>query len=374
MKAFVTGGTGLLGINLIRHLAAEGHEVRTLVRSKEKAEKLLGDIGAELIVGDMESVEAFAPSLHGCDTLFHTAAYFRETFAPGKHWPMLERINVTNTVRLFEQAERHGIGRIVHTSSNATIRKRKDGAPSDETDVASPDEALNDYGRSKIIGDQAIALFSERSKLPVVSMKPAWMIGPWDAAPTSGGKLVLDFMNRRLPGVIADSGIDVVDPRDVAEAMTMAVQTIQHTDSFILSACHVSQRELLQVLEEVTGIPAPTRQFSKGMLLAAAWAAERYAALTGKTLALSVNGVRSVTNKRRTSAAKAERMFGVKFRPLTETIRDTVDWYRNHSIIEQLDCPLCQNGHDMVGHLLCRELALSSAPIRCCSKYGPTGH
>ncbi|MDT3426335.1 dihydroflavonol-4-reductase [Paenibacillus forsythiae] len=328
MKAFVTGSTGMLGINLIRQLTAQGHEVKALVRSKQKGNKLLGDTGAEMIVGDMEQVEEWATSLQGCDTLFHTAAYFRETFAPGAHWPQLERINVTNTVRLFEEASLSGVGKIIHTSSNATIRKREDGTPSNESDVMSPGEALNDYGRSKVIGDQRIAVFSGQLGVPVVTMKPSWMIGPWDAAPTSGGKLVLDYMNRRLPGFIADSGIDVVDPRDVAEAMIISAERITESDSFILSAHHVSQRQLMEVLEEATGIPAPRLQLPKRLLLAAAWAAERYAAATGKTLSLSVNGIRSITNKKRTSAAKAESVLGIHFRPLIETIRDTVNWYK----------------------------------------------
>ncbi|AIQ12849.1 NAD-dependent epimerase/dehydratase family protein [Paenibacillus durus] len=330
MKAFVTGSSGMLGINLIRQLTAKGYEVKALVRSKEKGNKLLGDTGAELIVGDMEQVEEWASSLQGCDTLFHTAAYFRETFAPGRHWEKLERINVTNTVRLFEEAGLFGIGKIIHTSSNATIRKREDGVPSNESDVMNPDEALNDYGKSKVIGDQKIALFSEKLGIPVVTMKPSWMIGPWDAAPTSGGKLVLDFMNRRLPGFIADSGIDVVDPRDVADAMIISAQTINESDSFILSAHHVSQLQLMQALEEATGIPAPAKKLPKRLLFAAAWAAERYAAATGKALSLSVNGIRSITNKKQTSSAKAESELGIHFRPLIETVRDTVNWYKTH--------------------------------------------
>jgi len=78
MKAFVTGGTGLLGNNLVRALRAEGHAVAALVRSETKAQRLLGDTGAELIRGDMENVPAFADALTGCDVVFHTAAYFRE--------------------------------------------------------------------------------------------------------------------------------------------------------------------------------------------------------------------------------------------------------------------------------------------------------
>ena len=94
MRAFVTGGTGLLGNNLVRALRASGHAARALVRSETKGRELLGDTGAEVVRGDMQHVAAFADSLAGCDVVFHTAAYFREYYGAGRHWPKLEAINV----------------------------------------------------------------------------------------------------------------------------------------------------------------------------------------------------------------------------------------------------------------------------------------
>src|SRR3981081_3861935 len=94
MKTFVTGATGLLGSNLVRALRGEGHSVRALVRSREKAQRQLGDAGAELVVGDLQNVPGFAAALRGVDVVFHTAAYFREYYGAGDHWPKLQAINV----------------------------------------------------------------------------------------------------------------------------------------------------------------------------------------------------------------------------------------------------------------------------------------
>ena len=84
MKAFVTGSTGLLGNNLVRQLVDQGHQVKGLIRSPEKAERLLGDLDVERVQGDMREVSGFAPELAGCDAVFHTAAYFREYYQPGR--------------------------------------------------------------------------------------------------------------------------------------------------------------------------------------------------------------------------------------------------------------------------------------------------
>lgn len=89
---FVTGATGLLGNNLVRLLLERGLVVRALARSQAKARAQFGEIpGLTIIEGDMQDVAGFAPALTGCDVVFHTAAYFRESYGGGKHWAMLKR-------------------------------------------------------------------------------------------------------------------------------------------------------------------------------------------------------------------------------------------------------------------------------------------
>ncbi|CAG7616708.1 SDR family oxidoreductase [Paenibacillus allorhizosphaerae] len=328
IRAFVTGSTGLLGNNLVRLLLQEGFEVRALARSRNKAEAILGGTGADIVVGDMNDIDAFAPAMKGCDVLFHTAAYFREAFAGrSNHWPMLQRINVDNTVRLFEQAQRHGVGKVIHTSSNAAIRKRSDGKASEESDVLLSSEAPTPYARSKILGDKAIAEYAHKSQLPVTTVLPAWMFGPGDAAPTSSGKFVLDYMNRRLQGVF-DSGFDVVDARDVAAAMLAAASRGKAGERYIIAAHHASLAELGQTLKLVTGVEEPKRSVSRPMIYAVAWLSETMAALSGKETNLTVDSVRVLTGKLRTSSDKAKRELGIQLRPLEETLRDTAEWLR----------------------------------------------
>ncbi len=329
MRTFVTGSTGLLGNNLVRLLIQQGHEVKALARSRTKAERLLGDTGAQIVVGDMNEVDAFASELAGCEVLFHTAAYFRETFAPGDHWENLERLNITNTLHLFEAAERQGVSKVIHTSSVATVGKRADGLPSDEGVLTTEANAESLYARSKVLADRAIASFEQQHKIQIMSILPSWMLGPGDAGPTSGGKFVLDYCNRTLPGII-DSGIEVVDARDVAQAMLNAVSRGGPGERYIISAQYVHMEDLFRTLQEVTGIPMPARHIPATLAYGVAWATERISALTGRESAVSVNGLRAFTEKKRVSAAKARQELQATLRPLTDTMRDTVQWYVAH--------------------------------------------
>ncbi len=121
MRAFVTGSTGLLGNHLVRLLVAQGHHVKALARSREKAAKLFGDLAITIVQGDLLDVSRFAPELAGCECLFHTAAYFREYFQTGGHWDLLEQTNITGTIALLHEAERRGMRKVIYVSTVGVI-------------------------------------------------------------------------------------------------------------------------------------------------------------------------------------------------------------------------------------------------------------
>ena len=330
MQAFVTGGTGLLGNNLVRLLIEQGHAVKALARSPQKAAQLFRGLPVTVVQGDMQDVPGFAPELAGCDVLFHTAAYFREYYQPGDHWKTLEAINVVGTMQLLMAAEQHGIGKVIYTSSNGVIGAPIPGQAGDETTPPDRVSMENLYFRSKVLAEQKIGEFLATSALPVVQILPAWMFGPGDAAPTSSGQIVLDFLNRRLPGIL-DGGGAPVDVRDVAQAMINAVQHGRSGERYIVGGdTFVSFAQLNHILEDVSGVPRPRLHIPYGVSLVYAWFAETYSRMTGKPTLATINGVKTVRHRRPTSSTKARRELGATFRPLSETLRDEVAWFREH--------------------------------------------
>jgi dihydroflavonol-4-reductase len=327
MKAFVTGSTGLLGNNLVRLLLDQGHAVKALARSRRKAEELLGDTGAEIVVGDMDNVAAFAYELSGCDVLFHGAAFFREYYQPGDHWATLKRINVDAVLEIFAAAEAQGVRRAIFVGSSGTVGSGPNGAPGDETAPPPAVAEENLYFRSKVLAEEAIRQWLPGRTLEVVTILPGWMYGPYDAAPTSSGQIVRDFLDRKLPGIIS-GGNSVVDARDVAAAMSAAVTHGRPGERYIVGGVPYTLAEIMTCLEKVSGVPGPRLRIPYPLALSVAWVAETNARLRGQPTLMTVNGIRTLQHILQLDSAKAKRELGVTFRPLAETLADEVAWFR----------------------------------------------
>lgn len=260
MKILVTGATGLLGNNLVRQLHARGHTVTGLVRSEEKARRLLGDLDVDWVVGDVREPEGFASALEGRDAVFHTAAYFRDYFQPGDHREALATTNVDATLSLIRLADERRVGRFVHTGSSGTVGREPDGSPSDEDSPPPALAAENLYVKSKIEAATAIRRYTPRHGMAVVEILPGWMWGPGDAGPTSAGRLALDLLARRLPGV-PPGGMEVVDARDVAAAMITAAERAAHGARYLVAGRPMTLREIFAA----PGAPVtPARRSGRG--------------------------------------------------------------------------------------------------------------
>ncbi|WLI44110.1 SDR family oxidoreductase [Pseudomonas beijingensis] len=330
--AFVTGATGLLGNNVVRALLKRNIKVKALVRSAEKAKKQFGGLPVEWIEGDMLNVDAFSHALQGCDALFHTAAYFRDSYKGGKHWQKLYDTNVTGTERLLQAAYAAGIRRAVHTSSIAVLKGNKDQVI-DETMSRSEQEA-DDYYLSKILSEQKVQQFlAQHPDMFIAMVLPGWMFGPGDIGPTSSGQFLLDFVGQKLPGVLPGS-FSVVDARDVAEHQIAAITRGRSGERYLAAGNHMDMKSIFQALASVSGVKAPERKVPLLMLRIIALIYEGYYRITKKPVLISTSTVKLMAQEQgRThfSHKKSSRELECQFRPVAETLTDTLDWYRNNN-------------------------------------------
>jgi len=339
-SAFVTGSTGLLGNNLVRLLISRGVQVKALARSSKKAQTQFADLPVQIVEGDMNNVAAFAGQLRGIDVIFHTAAFFRDNYKGGKHWKQLYDTNVTGTVDLLTHAHNAGVRRFVHTSSVAVLIG-KPGQLINETMLRTAKDA-DDYYLSKILSDRQVLTFLEKHhEMWACMVLPGWMIGPGDIGPTSSGQVILDFLNRKLPG-IPPATFSVVDARDVAEALWLAAQKGRRGERYLAAGSHTSMAELVRSLEQLTGVPSPRFKVPRPLLFAMGASTELWSRLTGKPALISLANVRLMSheyNRTHFNHEKTQRELGVTFRPVEDTLRDTIAWYAENGWLKNTPLP-----------------------------------
>src|SRR5262249_51878404 len=245
--AFVTGATGLLGNNLVRLLIDRGVKVRGLARSVEKARRQFGSLPVEIVQGDLDNVQVFAPALAGVDVVFHAAAFFRDNYKGGDHWDELYRINVTGTTNLLNAVYAAGVRQFVHTSSIAVLHGPP-GATINEAMLRRVEDA-DDYYRSKILADKEVERFLEsHPDFWAAMVLPGWMHGPGDMGPTSAGQMVLDFARGKIPG-IAPGTFSLVDARDVAETQWAVLERGRRGERYLSAGRNMTVASLAMILE-----------------------------------------------------------------------------------------------------------------------------
>jgi dihydroflavonol-4-reductase len=333
MRAFVTGSTGLLGNNLVRMLVEQGHEVKALVRSKEKAAKQFGNLNITYVTGDMNNIEGFTPEMSGCDVLFHTAAYFREYSGGAKHWQELEKININGTLQILEAAEKQGVKKVIYVSSSGVIGQTKDGKPSDENTPPGKISYENLYFKSKVLAEEAVAKFIPNHKIEVAMVLPGAIVGPGDIGPTGIGKLIMDFTAKKIPGII-EAGISLVDAREVAHGMISAVEKAKNGDRFIIGGRFATFETIMKTLEKVSGVPTPKSRIPYPMAMVIAIMSEFGSFFTRKEPLVTRVNIKTLNARIELSSAKAERELGVNFRSLEESLRDSVNWYSQNGYIK----------------------------------------
>jgi dihydroflavonol-4-reductase len=326
MRAFVTGSTGLLGNNLVRTLLGAGHEVLALARSRQKATRELGDTRARIVIGDITRVDGFADALSGVDVVFHSAAFFREYYAPGDHSDAIDRINVKSTLELARTAHARGVRKMIHTSSAGIVGVKADGSPGDEETPPWPGVGKNLYLHSKRKLEPLLQVFSRESGFFIASALPAWMWGPHDTGPTASGQLVLDALDHKLPPAIPPGGSSVVDARDVAAAMLRIAEVGRAGERYILSGRFLDLEEIIRKLAAATGVKGPTARIPFAGALVLAAFSETWSRLTGAPSVMSRESIRLMNARLAVTAAKAERELGVTFRPFEQTVADAVAW------------------------------------------------
>ncbi|HVR74853.1 MAG TPA: hopanoid-associated sugar epimerase [Planctomycetota bacterium] len=262
-KALMTGATGFIGGALLRELLARGWEVRAITRPTSNPRNLEGlERSFECVPADLRDRRSLCRAMEGCDTVFHVAARY-SLWNPDSRQIYLD--NVEGTRNVLETAQELRVRKVVYTSTVGVLRSPRDGGPADESCLASAQEVHGHYKRSKWLAEACARDHAARG-LPVVIVNPSTPVGPFDVKPTPTGRMVLDFLNGRMPGY-TNSGLNLVAVEDVAVGHILAAERGVPGERYILGCENVSLRDILEVLSRLTGRPPPRWRVPRKLLL-----------------------------------------------------------------------------------------------------------
>ncbi len=330
MRAFVTGGTGFVGGAVVRRLLEAGHEVRALVRPGTDTRQLDG-LDVERIPGDLGDRAALRRGMEGADRVFHVAALYSYW---GHSWEDFAQANIEGTRNVLLAADEAGVGRIVHTSSIATLGFTPDGSPGDEETPSSLADMIGPYKRSKFLAEEVARTFAAQG-LPVVIVNPGAPVGVGDHKPTRTGKLIVDFLNGRMPAYV-ETGLNVADVDDVAFGHLLAAERGRLGQRYILGGENLTLHQVLDLLARAAGMPPVRMRVPHSVAQGWAYLDVALARLYPKHVPTATpETVRLSRTYEYFSSAKAIRELGYPRSSARDALTKAVRWYRENGYVQR---------------------------------------
>ncbi|MEA2473402.1 MAG: hypothetical protein QOE06_1317 [Thermoleophilaceae bacterium] len=276
----MTGGTGFIGGRMVAKLRERGDEVVALVRNPEKAADLKR-VGAELVKGDLTTVDAIRRGVEGCDACVHGAAIYKVGIPKSQHEEMFET-NVRGTERVLDAATQAGVPKILYVST-INVFGNTGGEIVDESYERPGDDFLSYYDRTKYEAHQ-VALDRIAKGAPVVMVQPGGVYGPNDHSEI--GNLIDQFRSGKLPmQPFPETGFNLVHVDDVADGCILALDNGQVGESYVLGGEITNFRGLIEKVAQIDGKKAPKRALPVGLMKAIAPAGP----VVGKLMGLPPN-------------------------------------------------------------------------------------
>jgi dihydroflavonol-4-reductase len=315
-----------VGNNIVRACLQTGWEVRAFHRRSSETWMLDG-LAVQAVVGDLHDRASLVKAMQGCDVVFHAAAYY-----PLHSLQMRGALRdaVSGMRNVLGAAAESGVRRLVYTSTLTTLGPPADpGRLADERDFYLPGSTGSAYYETKWAMEaeawRAIAVGQS-----IVIVNPTVVFGPWDVKPTTG-EILLYVAKGRFPAWL-DLSVNVVDARDAGQGHLLAAEKGRTGQRYVLGGENVTVRDALATAAREAGVSPPRRRASLGLVRALVAAGEALGRLP-LVQPLPLEHFKTLGEWRAVNTQKARRELGFETRPLADTVRDTLAWFREHGYL-----------------------------------------
>jgi dihydroflavonol-4-reductase len=326
MTTLVTGAAGFLGSHVTRQLVARGDEVRVLLRPSS-TNRAIADLSLEYVTGDLRDPASLDRAMKGVKRVFHVAADYRLW---AKRSREIYDSNVGGTKNLLDAARRARVEQLIYTSTVAAIAVDRPQLPNESTD-AKLEEMVGHYKRSKWMAERE-ALNAAKSGLPVIVAMPTTPVGPWDWKPTPTGKIILDFLNGKMPGYV-ETGLNFVGVEECAAGHLLLAEKGKVGERYLLGGENLTLKAMLDRLAKITGLRAPMLKIPHGLALGVAYANTMFSRLVGREPGIPIEGVKIARHMMFVDCSRAKRELGFQAGPVSAALERAVRWYEANGYI-----------------------------------------
>jgi dihydroflavonol-4-reductase len=327
----ITGAAGFIGSAVARAVQAKGAHIVALVEPGAHARNLRGIADIERVSVDIRDARAVTAAFEGARYAFHLAAVYRFWARDAR---VFHDVNVGGTLNVIDAVQAAGCERLVYTSTVGVlgVHKTRHGEPADETSYADIAHLYGYYKQTKFAAEHEV-LRAAAEGLNVTIAMPTFPLGPGDVAPTPTGKLVLDFLNGKMPAFV-DTAMNVCHVDDLARGHIAALEQGRTGRSYILGGENLSMREILQALADCCGLPMPRLELPRSLVVAAGVASSLIEGrLLRKEPRVPLEGARMATTKMIFNDDRARAEIGHKSRPARLAIEDSARWFTDNGYV-----------------------------------------
>ncbi|WDI30900.1 NAD-dependent epimerase/dehydratase family protein [Hyphococcus flavus] len=321
----VTGGAGFVGKHLVTKLRAKGERVRSFdLAAPLHEDDFQGSIAEP---GDVER------AMEGVTNVFHLAGN-AQLWA--KDLSIFDHVNRQGTACVAGIALNKGVERFVHCSSLTTLvgTETPIGASfADEGTIHSSEDMIGAYPRSKRLAELEIEAFTAKG-LDAVIAAPTEPLGPGDDGMTPPTQMLLDFANGKTPAYI-DCILNFVPVDSLADGLIAARDRGRRGNRYVLGGENIAMKELLAMVERLTGRPAPKTKMPYWVaLLAGAVDTAVVSSITGKPPKAPLTGVRLAGRQVSFSSDKAARELDWRAAPVEPALAAMFEWAKDKGLLK----------------------------------------
>lgn len=316
----ITGGTGYVGLALVKHLISLGEQVRLLLLEDHPC---LDGIDCEKYVGNICNPVDLDACFKGAETVYHIAGVVDIS---GKKEELMWKVNVEGTKNVVESCRRCGVKNLIYVSSIDTYPDKFSEGEKTELSSYSAVGLTSGYAITKAIATQIV--LDAKDDLKVCCVQPTGVLGPDDYMGSSIGATMDLFIKGLFPVSMNFGRYNFVDNRDMAIAMRNAVDMGRSGECYILGGEVITVDELMGYMAKALGRKKPKLKLPKAAILPfvpLVSKAMEWAKLPPMLNSFSLSKLEENCNF---SSEKAKRELAFRPRPIADTVRDSVLWHQ----------------------------------------------